>query len=1249
MPVNDAKHAIKSAIEGFQAGNLSHNAINLFKALGYNTERRSPFEKQKYESFKSLFVDDNSRFNEEKAIVVEWKYVDLLFQISHEEITKQYSAFKKEVVAKEDGSRVAIESFLFFAIELKNESYSRSALSHITREINKLFPMPAVILFKHGLSLTLAVINRRLHKRDESKDVLEKVTLIKDINIVQAHRAHIEILFDLSFDELRANHKCDNFVELYDAWQKTLDTKELNKRFYKELSNWYFWAIEEVYFPGAALHADKNSLFKEEDKEKEHNAKNLIRLLTRLLFVWFVKEKGLIPEEFFDEAYIADELLVNFKPKKDCAGSLSTISCYYRAILQNLFFATLNQNMGKREFRKPGQHMNVTNLMRYERYFKDPTKYIRLVEKKTPFMNGGLFECLDSPDPRKRGKQGGDVIIYQDGFSDRDDNQLEVPDYIFFGTEDHVDLSEAYGDEAKEYKNAEIKGLINILKAYKFTVAENTPLEEEVALDPELLGRVFENLLASYNPETKTTARKQTGSFYTPREIVNYMADESLIAYLNQKLTDAGIKDKEESLRDLISYSENPNPFNKKETAMLISAIDSSKICDPACGSGAFPVGVLHKLVHILHKLDPRNELWKQIQIEKAQAQDDSTIRDQLIGDIEAAFETNELDYGRKLYLIENCIYGVDIQPIATQISKLRFFISLIVEQKVDIKKENYGVRPLPNLETKFVTANTLIGIQKPEAQKTFGSAEVKALEEKLRDIRHRLFSAKTPTTKRKLREDDKLIREQMGATLIKSGWGNESAKLLASWDPYDQNNSSPFFDPEWMFGIIEGFDVVIGNPPYVDSENMVKNAPEFRDELKLKYTTAKGNWDLFVVFVERGLKLVNTNGCLSFIVPNKIISAKYTEALREYLNTKNVQELIDYSSVDVFKEVAVYPIVFRVVNNKRVTPVKTKVMKSLSEIENENLVKEKVFYSDIYWDKYFFDINVVNIIAKLSEFKKLGENDLEVVGSATVSEAYEIKEVIRDLDNQKKFKKFINTGTIDPFRSLWGTKRTQYIKAAYQKPIVQEDDLISISKTRFQQACSPKIIISGMSIIIEAFYDDSEYLAGKSTSIILGDKKRLKALTSILNSKLISFWFSKYFNSLSMSGGYFNVGTRELEAIPIGDLTKNKFIKELSLMAEIMQFIKGEEENKYSRFFEGLINSMIYELYLSKEIESAGCEVLKHLANLKELKDDWSDAKKLAVVEEVYKELSNPKHPVSVAITKMQALEEVKVIEGRT
>jgi len=170
---------------------------------------------------------------------------------------------------------------------LQDDGYSRTQLAGITREINKLFPMPVMILFRHGDTLTLSIINRRLHKRDELRDVLEKVTLIKDINFTDPHRAHIEILFDLSFYEIHHRHGFTNFVELHQAWQKALDSSELNKRFFSEIANWYFWAIQHVVFPKDAG----------EDTEVR-NATSVIRLITRLIFIWFVKEKDLCRTTF---------------------------------------------------------------------------------------------------------------------------------------------------------------------------------------------------------------------------------------------------------------------------------------------------------------------------------------------------------------------------------------------------------------------------------------------------------------------------------------------------------------------------------------------------------------------------------------------------------------------------------------------------------------------------------------------------------------------------------------------------------------------------------------------------------------------------------------------------------------------------------------------------------------------------------------------------------------------------------------
>ncbi|MEI7501328.1 MAG: hypothetical protein WCK84_12885, partial [Bacteroidota bacterium] len=201
----DIKSEIKAALATFIAGELSENALNLFEVLGYDTERRNPIDEPTFACFERNFVVDNEKFRKDKALTDNWIYIDLLFQVTKSEIIKslQGGLAQQEMDFGTEGNigvnKAIIESYLFFTIGLTGERYTRTELSAITREVNGLFKMPVMILFKHGSTLTLSVINRRINKKDGDKDVLEKVTLIKDIRIENPHRAHLEILFDLSF------------------------------------------------------------------------------------------------------------------------------------------------------------------------------------------------------------------------------------------------------------------------------------------------------------------------------------------------------------------------------------------------------------------------------------------------------------------------------------------------------------------------------------------------------------------------------------------------------------------------------------------------------------------------------------------------------------------------------------------------------------------------------------------------------------------------------------------------------------------------------------------------------------------------------------------------------------------------------------------------------------------------------------------------------------------------------------------
>ena len=946
---SEKRREIEDALKKFDSGDLAENAKNLFDVLGYKSERTRRFDPNTPARFLSVFdLEDDPDFKPERVLIEEWESVDLLFQLT--EVAIRDNLQEEIEFGGGDIDEARMESYLFFAVKLSGDHYTRTQLSQITREMNKPFDMPAMILFQHGESLTFAVIDRRLNMRDESKDVLLKTTLIKDINTADPHPAHIRILYDLWLPQLHRERGFSNFSELHQAWKKTLDTSELNKQFYKEIANWYFWAVKQVTFPDDV-----------EKDEEIRNATSVIRLITRLIFVWFLKEKALVPKDLFKHEKIIEVL----------SSTDDEESTYYKAILQNLFFATLNQEMNtpensnNRKFRGEGrQHYNITSLYRYKRYFADPDEALNLF-KSIPFLNGGLFECLDKPD-----KDDPQKVFRVDGFSDRHDVSLCVPNFLFFSEERDVDLNAAYGTSGRQYK---VRGLIDILDSYKFTVTENTPIEEEVALDPELLGKVFENLLAAYNPDTKKSARKLTGSFYTPREIVDYMIHESLIAYLKHKcityreypnalsatvppaqldlggraeavqtqigterqtLSDAQKDRIEENLHHLISYNDEPHKFTKDEIEALIDAIDTITVFDPACGSGAFPMGVLHRLVFLLGRLDPGNERWKERQIEKASEIPDPTARDNAIEDIEAAFERNELDYGRKLYLIENCIYGVDIQPIAVQIAKLRFFISLIVNQQIDETRENKGIRPLPNLETKFVAANTLIGLDKP-VQTLIPNPEIDHLGRQLEEVRRRHFTARTPKTKNKYRDQDVQIRSNLSELLSRGRFPSETAEKIAFWDPYDQNAKADWFDSEWMFGIREGFDVVVGNPPYVVSKD--------RQLREIYSESVYGRPNLYGYFIHCVLQgFLAKEGVLTFINPRTLLTDAYLSLLRTFVlkhsQIRSVLNIVDRRNV--FEAVLQSCIVNCFQNSPTIMSVRVKSIFRKQDISNTDWVQ---------------------------------------------------------------------------------------------------------------------------------------------------------------------------------------------------------------------------------------------------------------------------------------------------------------------
>ena len=933
------KRNIENALKDFLDDQLPFRdaAIKLLNTLGYHSGFVSSDEldKSRYDRIKK---DAEKTANpSEKLCIEDWEPFSQVMQVTDAEINAQLIAETTQFESKAIDNELR-SSYMFIVMPLTGDAYTRTKLANIMRFLSMRIPQPFMVLFRYGSLLTLGIINRRQSKRDDNKQVLEKVTLIKDINLEDPIRAHKEILYDLHLRKLitDTDKNVHNFDTLHNAWEDILNTEELNKRFYRDLEEWYEWAITECKFP---------------DKK---NKMQVIRMITRILFIWFlkekkIKEKHLVPEDIFQEDG-AKKHLNNFDYET---------SDYYQAILQNLFFATLNTPITKREFRiqndtdtktteqdsrpKYNKDHRNSNKYRYKDLLQEPQGFIEHL-KQVPFVNGGLFDSLDSFKAKTAG--GKRVDCFTDWKPHR--KKLHVPAKLFFDPDD---------------------GLYSIFNRYKFTVEENTPVDQEVALDPELLGQVFENLLGVHNPETEEAARKATGSYYTPRNVVNYMVDEALIAYFLQKVPpgDGDTKFLAQRLReDLLAYDQlgeknksNDHMIYDSEIEPLIQAIDNLKILDPAVGSGAFPMGILNKLVLILKKLDPENERWKQQQIEQADKIPDTQSQNAARDAIKEVFsEANQYNnYGRKLYLIQNSIYGVDIQPTAVTIAKLRFFISLVIEQQHnDNEDENYGIRALPNLETKFVAAKTLIGLtelQQSDVQSLFEIDTIQKLRQEIEGIRKNYFSESDRQKKLDYIEDEEDCRNRLAEALAKehSEWcereqnkitdqveqlpnenaqrvlreklekqykvreakltaGLLEAKKIAEWNAFDQNDKAEFFDIEWMFGIKEGFDITIGNPPYVRADAGGKDQTlreknrEMRKEIKdsKQYETLFEKWDLFIPFIERSYKMLNSGGFTTLIVSDAYCHAKYALKSQEwFLQNSKILRLDFLSKIKIF------------------------------------------------------------------------------------------------------------------------------------------------------------------------------------------------------------------------------------------------------------------------------------------------------------------------------------------------------------
>ena len=723
---------------------------------------------------------------------------------------------------------------------------------------------------------------------------------------------------------------------------------------------------------------------------------------------------------------------------------------YLDSVLEPLFFGILNTKPAEREALFADYDWDKSLLNEW---------------KDIPYLNGGLFERDKEDEPESR----------------------FPADYF--------------------------KRLFQFFSEYNFTIDENDPNDAEVGVDPEMLGKIFENLLED---------NKDKGAFYTPKEIVRYMCQESLIAYLETNTSIA--KDKirqfvlspEEGVKDI--------PENKKPK--LLTALENVKICDPAIGSGAFPMGLLNELLH---------------------------CREVLSGD----------HYDRakiKKSIIQNNIYGVDIEKGAVDIARLRFWLSIVVDEETP--------SPLPNLDYKIMQGNSLIesfmgvDLSKLTYEKEYkkDKGEISLFDnEKNRlqkTVSHLLFSYYCCSDHDRKMTLQQEISDTINKQLEAQAYDSTILDKLKTINLAE--NSNFFLWHTWFSDVFnrddkEGFDIVIGNPPYVSAVNMARTDEE-KLLYKQSYPEATGAYDMYVLFLLLGAKLSSNIYC--WIIPNKLLVADYAKKTLHKLKAAcGLEKTIDVSVYDVFKNASVYPII--VLGNK---------------VSHERF---NSYFLNNYTDLIDNRLNKKESV-KESNKVRLSLLGLKVCSGATGFEAQKIKENVCEIDNNHTIP-FTVSGNID--RYVFNNTNVRYMKDKYSRAFIYLDSNITESKQEMWK--NPKIIIAGMTKKIEACYVDTPLaigvgvyaiydFAGYNPFYILG----------ILNSKSTTDFLTAEFSDKHLAGGYLAINKSTIEQFLFPQNVPSDVQQRIADIAKSIHLAKKENPKSDTATLESQIDSIVSHLH---------------------------------------------------------------------
>jgi len=1072
---------------------------------------------------------------------------------------------------------------------------------------------------------------------------------------------------------------------------EAFSVEKLNKEFFADFSAAFERVKSEI---------EKRNKWKEKVAKEEAQT-----LLNRLLFLYFVQRKGWLNRK-------RDYLHTNFERFENDAASKTT---FLDGFLRPLF-TKLSTEGSQADI--PGHDL--------------------------PFLNGGLFAD-------EYGDEQHDEVA-------RRHHELQVSNGVFQSVFD------------------------DLLERYNFTIQEDSPTNYEVAIDPEMLGQIFEELiLTSEQSETEgKSKRHDTGSHYTRRPIVHYLCRDSLAAWLESQPPFAGKQNASDRVRKLLALDATEGIDDEtrtalkeiltpEEAAVLLDRLFDLRACDPAVGSGAFPMGLLHELVNLARLCATR-----------------AAGKDPVLGDRSWLYTT-------KKRIIERVIYGVDIQPQAVDICKLRLWLSLMVDYELaadpddcepaSFRKALKEIEPLPNLDFKIRRANSLVDYihGEPVELKRLSSETGAGLAlSKLSTAKREFFNARTAAAKRKLRLDIyenitelakiELTRARTDAAGLGIALNDRDAERVAELDTclkeiartgamvrdarkmraQAQEDAlerirTEFDDPEkptfvWQFDFAEvfhrdeasrgdsllptekpgksngngarnGFDLAIGNPPYIRIQTLTKSDPKLAAYYKERYDSAKkGNYDLYVCFVERGLELLHQNGQLAFIQPHKFFNAQYGEPLRELLaKGKHMRHVVHFGDQQIFPGATNYVCLLFLA---KAGAAKCRFVKVASledwlvtltgtevDIPSAKMGAAEWNFavgkgSDLFERLNQIPVKLEHVTSRIFQGIKTSADKIYIV-----EERIRTRKSVRVFSPHTEEEHELEPDLLHPLikggdsKAFTLTRTKRLILFPYEKTAEGNSALIPAAaiKKRFPLTWAyleknrdylagredgrmqhdgwygyiypkaldvmplPKLFTPDISPRAAFSYDATGevfFTGGVAGGYGLLPKPPLRAelLLGILNSRVLDFYHHRI--ATQMRGGWFSYESRFIKGLPIPEGSLEQHATVIRLVEEILWVHSRQptaEDTLMVAYFEQWVNALVYELFFPQELHSADLHffVLIQAEALPQL-SNLAESDRLPRLRKLFQTTYASEHKLRQALYRLGSLDLVRTIEGK-